>query len=253
MKVEILLVPALSDNYIFVIRDHESEKTIVVDPAEAAPVLSLLQQKKWKLDYIINTHHHSDHIGGNLELKNKTQCKIICSILDEKRILKADQYVVSGQEIKLGHIHFKALEMIGHTLGHIAYYSSELGVLFSGDVLFGLGCGRVFEGTYEQMKACMDLLHSLPPETRVYCSHEYTERNLAFALSVDGENQILLKRAHTIKELRLQNISTVPLNLGEEFKTNPFLRIYNSDFLRRNNYKDALSAFTDLRQKRNNF
>jgi hydroxyacylglutathione hydrolase len=99
----------------------------------------------------------------------------------------------------------------------------------------------------------MDLLHSLPPETRVYCSHEYTERNLAFALSVDGENQILLKRAHTIKELRLQNISTVPLNLGEEFKTNPFLRIYNSDFLRRNNYKDALSAFTDLRQKRNNF
>jgi hydroxyacylglutathione hydrolase len=119
--------------------------------------------------------------------------------------------------------------------------------------LFGLGCGRVFEGTCEQMKSCMDILQSLPPETRIYCSHEYTERNLTFALTVDGDNQILQKRAQQIKELRNNNVPTVPLLLSEEISTNPFLRIYNSDFLIKHQYKNAQEAFIDLRLKRNQF
>ncbi|AMK77851.1 MULTISPECIES: hydroxyacylglutathione hydrolase [Methylomonas] len=226
--LSILLVPALNDNYIYLLHEPNSGKTAVVDPAVSAPVLDALQQQDWQLDYIFNTHHHGDHVGANLQLKQQTGCQIVGSAADQARIPGIDISVGNGDVVKLGNLAFQVIDTPGHTLGHIVYYSAESQALFCGDTLFSLGCGRLFEGSAEQMWQSLQKLKTLPAETRVYCAHEYTAANGRFALSVDADNLQLRQRIAEVYELRQQNLPTLPSTIDQELATNPFFRAHDA-------------------------
>lgn len=232
---DLISLPVLTDNYIHIICDDEF--TIVVDPAEATPVLNFLASRP--LTHILITHHHWDHVGGVIELKKQTGCKVIGAEIDRHRLPPLDQAVTHGQKISIGSFEFKIQHLPGHTLGHIAYAADD--IVFSGDVLFGMGCGRVFEGTMEQAFNSLQFFKTLKPETRIYCTHEYTERNGEFAVTQLPANQAIHERLLRTQEIRRRNKLTVPLNLGEEFATNPFLLAKN------------LAEFTHLRDARNRF
>jgi len=222
--IEVSLLPVLTDNYIYLVRDSESGQTAVVDPAIAAPVLAALEKRGWQLDYIFNTHHHHDHVGGNLQLKQATGCKIVGAANDKARIPGLDIALKDGEHINLGSHCFQALETPGHTLGHIVYYCADSDLLFCGDTLFSLGCGRLFEGSAEQMWHSLQKIKALPGSTKVYCAHEYTQANGRFALTVDADNADLQRRIAEVAELRSQNLPTLPSTIGLECATNPFLR-----------------------------
>jgi hydroxyacylglutathione hydrolase len=220
----ILQLPVLTDNYIFLIHDSVSGETAAVDPAVAKPVLDVLERKGWRLTYVLNTHHHGDHVGGNLELKQKTGCKIIAGVSDQNRIPGIDRGVTEGDRITLGNHSATVISTPGHTSGHVVYYFAEDNLLFCGDTLFAMGCGRLFEGTAEQMWHSLQKLKSLPPSTQVYCAHEYTQANGRFALTVEPDNQDLLDRMDAVNQLRADNLPTVPSTIGQELATNPFFR-----------------------------
>ena len=222
--LKILQIPVLTDNYIYLIHDLDSQKTAVVDPAIADSVLDALKNQGWKLDYIFNTHHHSDHIGGNLELKTRTGCKIVAAEKDCYRIPDVDIKVNDGDSFQFGQHLISIIETLGHTSGHIVYYFAEDDLLFCGDTLFVMGCGRLFEGTAQQMWESLQKLKKLPEATKVYCAHEYSLSNGRFALSVESDNPILQTRMTNIKQLRADNLPTVPSTIGEELATNPFFR-----------------------------
>lgn len=222
--LSILLVPALNDNYIYLLHEPNSGETAVVDPAVSAPVLDALQQQDWQLDYIFNTHHHGDHVGANLQLKQQTGCKIVGSAADQARIPGIDIMLGDGDLVKLGNQSFQVIDTPGHTVGHIVYYCADSQTLFCGDTLFSLGCGRLFEGSAEQLWHSLEALKALPTETRVYCAHEYTAANGRFALSVDADNPQLRQRLDQVAELRQQNRPTLPSTIGLELATNPFFR-----------------------------
>lgn len=222
--LEIISLPVLHDNYIYLIHDNVSGETAAVDPAVAQPVLRFLQDKNWQLTYVLNTHHHSDHVGGNLELKQKTGCKIFASEYDRNRIPGIDQSLQEGDTVNLGNHDARILFTPGHTLGHIEYYFEQDKLLFCGDTLFAMGCGRLFEGTAEQMWQSLQKLKGLPPDTKVYCTHEYTQNNGRFALTVDPKNEALQERMKEVDRLRKQNLSTLPTTIADELATNPFLR-----------------------------
>lgn len=226
--LNILLLPALTDNYIYLLHEPHSGETAVVDPAAAEPVLDALQQNDWRLDYIFNTHHHNDHVGANLQLKQLTGCRIVGSAADRARIPGIDVAVGDGDIVKLGNQAFQVIDTPGHTLGHIVYYCADSQALFCGDTLFSLGCGRLFEGSAQQMWQSLQKLKALPPKTRVYCAHEYTATNGRFALSVDADNPDLLRRLAEVAELRRQNRPTLPSTIGQELATNPFLREHST-------------------------
>jgi hydroxyacylglutathione hydrolase len=175
--LEIVTLPVLDDNYIYLVHEPLSGETAAVDPAVAEPVLMQLRQNNWKLTTIFNTHHHSDHIGGNLELKRQTGCRIIASEHDRHRIPGIDQTVNEGDVVSLGKQQARILFTPGHTLGHIVYYFEQDKLLFCGDTLFAMGCGRLFEGTADQMWQSLQKLKTLPPDTQIYCTHEYTLNN----------------------------------------------------------------------------
>lgn len=221
---EIIQLPVLNDNYIYVIHEKISGDTAVVDPSVAQPVLNLLNNKGWKLKYILNTHHHSDHVSGNLELKLKTACKIIGSRNDSARIPGIDRIVDENDFITLGNYSATVIATPGHTNGHIAYYFSDDNALFCGDTLFVMGCGRLFEGTAGQMWQSLQKLKALPAATKVYCAHEYTQNNSRFALSIEPDNQILIKKSIKINQLNAENLPTVPSTIADELATNPFFR-----------------------------
>lgn len=227
--LNILLLPALTDNFIYLLHEPTSGETAAVDPAEPGPVLDALQHNGWRLNYIFNTHHHGDHVGANLQLKQLTACKIVGSQTDRKRIPGIDLGVNDGDRIQLGNQIFQIIDTSGHTLGHIAYYSADSQALFCGDTLFSLGCGRLFEGSAEQMWDSLQKLKALPPETEVYCAHEYTAANCRFALSVEPDNPKLQQRAAEVAELRRKNLPTLPSTIGQELATNPFLREQSPD------------------------
>ncbi|MDO8939860.1 MAG: hydroxyacylglutathione hydrolase [Methylicorpusculum sp.] len=253
--LDIIQIPVLNDNYIYLLHDPASKETAVVDPALASPVLERLDQQGWKLNYIFNTHHHQDHVGGNLELKTQTGCRIIGAYKDRERIPGIDKTVAQGDWIKLGEVKMQVMETPGHTSGHIVYHAIEDRLLFCGDTLFAMGCGRLFEGTAEQLWNSLKLLRDLPDETKVYCAHEYTLNNGRFALTVEPDNQDLVHRLLKVEDLRKVNAPTIPSTIGLEKKTNPFFRADKPSLQTSvgRECESSLSIFTRLRAMKDKF
>jgi hydroxyacylglutathione hydrolase len=222
--LEIITLPVLTDNYIYLIHDPVSLETVAIDPALAQPVLDALEKYDWQLTYLWNTHHHSDHIGGNLQLKQKTGCKIIAAQADSARIPGIDVGVNEGDVASLGQHKARVIATPGHTRAHIVYHFAEDNILFCGDTLFVMGCGRLFEGTAEQLWHSLQKLKALPKSTLVYCTHEYTQANGRFALTVEPDNQRLQQRMLEVNRLRSIKQPTVPTTIAEELATNPFFR-----------------------------
>ena len=222
--LQIECLPSLTDNYIYLLHDSISNETAAIDPSESAPVIAALAKNAWQLTYIFNTHHHSDHVGGNLQLKQATGCKIVGAATDQTRIPGIDIALHDGEKIQLGEQIFQVIATLGHTSGHIVYYCADGHALFCGDTLFSLGCGRLFEGTAEQMWHSLQKLKALPGNTRVYCAHEYTQANGRFALSLEADNPDLQQRLAEVEVLRANNQPTLPSTIALEMATNPFLR-----------------------------
>lgn len=222
--IEIVQIPALQDNYIYLLHEPKQKLTAVVDAAVASGVDRELHHRGWKLDFIFNTHHHRDHVGANLELKARHGCKVYGSAKDYARIPGIDIHLRAGEEFFFGSEKIKVFGADGHTLGHIAYWMPESQALFCGDVIFSLGCGKLFEGSPREMWSTLEQLRSLPQDTKVYCAHEYTLENAEFALRVESGNPALLEKVERARELRAENKPTIPTLLREELAANPFLR-----------------------------
>lgn len=249
---EIIQIPVYEDNYIYLIHDHESNETAVVDPALSEPILAILDEKGWGLNYIFNTHHHFDHVGGNLELKEATGCQIIGSKADQERIPGIDLCVIEGDQVHLGDNIGQVIEVPGHTRAHIAFWFEEAAALFCGDTLFSMGCGRLFEGSPKDMWSSMQKINQLPDHTLVYCAHEYTLANGRFALSIDHDNPALQKRMKEVEDLRAQDLPTVPSQLGLEKQTNPFLRANDKDLAKAVGLGDEnpVQVFAEIRSRK---
>ncbi|ACK66456.1 hydroxyacylglutathione hydrolase [Rippkaea orientalis PCC 8801] len=257
--MEIKRLPALSDNYIFLLYDADTQTAAVVDPAEPTPVLECLNKLGAQLVAIFNTHHHYDHVGANNQLQQyfPNLC-IYGGSEDRGRIPGQQVFLKEGDRVEFGQRVGEVLFVPGHTRAHIAYYfppklSQETGELFCGDTLFGGGCGRLFEGTPTQMVNSLTKLRNLPDNTRVWCAHEYTLKNLQFALTVDPDNLVLKNRYHQVKEFRHQGQATVPSILGEEKLTNPFLRWDNSAIQLTIGMTDPARVFGKLRGMKDTF
>jgi hydroxyacylglutathione hydrolase len=222
--IEVVRIPALQDNYIWMAHDDASGETVVVDPAEAAPVLAEAQARGWKIGQIWNTHWHRDHTGGNAEIKAATGCTITGPASEVAKIPTLDRQVRESDRVRIGAIEAAVLEVPAHTAGHIAYYLPQAGIAFVGDTLFAMGCGRLFEGTAEQMWTNMQRLAALPPETRIYCAHEYTQSNGRYALHAEPDNQALIDRMRTVDAMRARGEATIPTTIALERATNPFMR-----------------------------
>ncbi len=253
--LETVQIPALSDNYVYLLHDGDSGRTAVVDPPEAEPVMAELERRGWSLDWILNTHHHWDHVGANLALKRLTGCQVAGFQGDAHRIPGIDRTLAGGDRFELGASVAQVLEVPGHTLGHVAYWFADADLLCCGDTLFSLGCGRLFEGTAAQMWESLCKLRDLPDATRVCCAHEYTLKNARFALTIEPDRPPLLERVRQVEALRAQGLPTVPSLLGEEKITNPFLRADDPDLQVRLHMcgSPAVAVFAELRRRRDRF
>jgi len=219
------MFPCLQDNYGFLVHDPDTGTTATVDTPDAKAILAALDETGWSLNWIMNTHHHFDHAGGNLELKEKTGCRIVGPRADANRIPGIDIAVGDGDIFELGSRRANVIDTPGHTRGHIVYHFAGDHVAFVGDTLFAMGCGRLFEGTPAQMwRSLSKLVEALPDDTRIYCAHEYTQNNARFALTVEPDNDALVKRAADVDALRDAGEPTVPTIMVLEKATNPFLR-----------------------------
>lgn len=222
--LEIVRIPVLNDNYVWLVHESESGATMVVDPAVADPVLAAAAERGWSITDIWNTHWHPDHTGGNAAIKGATGCTITGPAAETARIPTLDIMVTGGDTVRLGNHVAAVWDVPAHTAGHIAYHFADDGAIFVGDTLFAMGCGRLFEGTAEQMFANMQRLAELDDATRVYCAHEYTLSNARFAVTVEPDNTALAKRLAAVEVARSAGEATVPTTIGEERATNPFLR-----------------------------
>ncbi|MFZ1989473.1 MAG: hydroxyacylglutathione hydrolase [Alphaproteobacteria bacterium] len=229
MPLEIHQFPCLKDNYGYLIHDRASGQTAAVDTPDAARILDEAGKKGWRITHILNTHHHFDHAGGNLAIKEKTGCTIIGPRAEAAKIPGIDVSVGEGDRVEVGSSVARVFDVPGHTSGHIAYWFESDKVAFVGDTLFALGCGRLFEGTAQQMWSSLSKLAGLPGETKVYCAHEYTQSNARFALTVEPHNSALIERAKRIDEARAKGEWTVPSTIALELQTNPFLRAASTD------------------------
>jgi hydroxyacylglutathione hydrolase len=254
-QLQIEQIPVLSDNYVYLVHEPQAGITAAVDPGVAAPVLDRLEAAGWKLDWILSTHHHGDHTGGNLELKQATGCRIAGPKADGARIPGIDLGLAQGDRFRLGEAEAEVFETPGHTSGHISYWFAHAGALFCADTLFSLGCGRLLEGTPEQMWRSLSKFSPLPDDALVYCAHEYTQANARFALSVDPDNPALQARATEVDRLRAAGTSTVPSTLGAERAANPFLRPGDPALRRRLGMTDAdeVAVFAELRKRKDHF
>ena len=253
MNIEI--ISCLNDNYSYLIHDNQSNTVAIIDPSEFAPCDKIISKKYKKLDYILNTHHHYDHVGGNKELKKKYNSKILGFKSDEERIPNIDKLLEDNEEFNIGNIKFTTLFIPGHTTGHIAFYSKTEKVIFTGDTLFSMGCGRVFEGTYDQMFESLNRIKDLPEDTKIYCGHEYTQKNIEFCIKYNPNNDLLKKTKNTIEEKLKNGEPSIPSTLLKEKQMNIFLRTDDLDVKNILNLKKAsnLEIFTKLRDLKDNF
>ena len=238
--LEIARIPVLNDNYVWLVHEPGSGETTVIDPAVADPVLEEAQRRGWRISQIWNTHWHPDHTGGNAAIKAATGCTITAPTAEAARIPTMDRGVAEGDRVALGPIVAEVIEVPAHTAGHIAYHLPTEQVAFVGDTLFAMGCGRLFEGTPAQMHANLERLGRLPPETRVYCAHEYTLSNGRFALTVEPDNEALVGRMAEVELARQAGRPTVPTTIALELATNPFMRARSvEEFADRRAAKDS--------------
>ncbi|NIZ00115.1 hydroxyacylglutathione hydrolase [Thalassospira lucentensis] len=252
---EVIVIPCLSDNYTYLVRCHRSEMTAIIDPGEAAPVIAALKEREWQLDLVINTHHHNDHIAGNGELIEKYGAKLLGPTAEKDRIPNMDETVAEGDQVLVGELQGRVFDVPGHTSGHIAFYFPAITALFSGDSLFALGCGRLFEGTPEQMWQSLQKFRNLPDSTQVYCGHEYTQANAKFAKTIEPDNPILAARCQDIDGLRARNIPTIPSRIDVELATNPFLRADQPSVAAALGMEGSTPTeiFTEIRKRKDNF
>ena len=239
MRVEI--IPCLQDNYSYLIIDDSNNSACVVDPGETEPIINFLKNKDIKLKYILNTHHHFDHIGGNKNLKKKFGSIVIGFKEDSKRIPEIDLLLEDNQIWKAENFIAKIIHIPGHTSGHICFHFFQDKLVFTGDTLFSLGCGRIFEGTYKEMFESLDKIKSLPQETKVYCGHEYTLNNSKFCIKNDPNNRNLKKKIEIIKRQIKDNLPTIPTTIKDELECNLFLKA------------NDLQSFSKLRDLKDNF
>ena len=253
--MQVTAIPCLTDNYAYVISDNNSKIVGVVDPSEASPVVSFLKKQNLKLNYILNTHHHFDHIGGNLELKKIYNAKVVGFVGDKHRIPEIDITLSNNEKWIFGNETVKILHIPGHTLGHICFFFEKEKIAFTGDTLFSLGCGRIFEGDHNQMLTSLNKIKKLPKDTMIYCGHEYTYKNAKFCIKYDSGNIDLKNKLEKIKKLRSSNLPTIPSKLEDELKTNIFLRCDQKDLKIKLNMKNQedLKVFRKVRDLKDNF
>jgi len=238
VMLEIVPVPAFADNYIWLVHDRASSETAVVDPGDAAPVLAEAEGRGWTITQLWNTHWHPDHTGGNLAVKQATAASI--SGPAAENIPGRDVALKEGDEIRIGEHRGRVIEVPGHTLGHIALIFDSDELAFVGDTLFAMGCGRLFEGSPQQMHQSLQRLAGLAPETRLYCAHEYTLSNARFAAEAEAGNQMIADRLAEVKRLREEGKITIPTTVAQERETNVFVRASNwEEFARLRAAKDS--------------
>ena len=248
------IIPCLSDNYSYLIHEKKFNTVSIVDPSEFKTCDEAIKKYK-RLDFILNTHHHIDHVGANLELKKKYNSKILGSDSDKNRIPGIDIFLKENQKQKIGNLEFEVIFIPGHTKGHIAFFFRKEKIAFTGDTLFSLGCGRVFEGTHEEMFNSLNKIKKLPPDTKIYCGHEYTKTNLNFCLTYDPKNKLLKEKQVDILKKLNSNQPTIPSTLGQEIETNIFLRCNDPEIKHAIGLKDSseLEVFSKLRDLKDTF
>lgn len=253
MKIKI--VKCLTDNYSYIIFDERTLSAAVIDPSEADPIINQIEQNNLVLKYIFNTHHHYDHVGGNQKLKEKYSCKVVGFEKDKHRIPDIDIGLKDNEKWKNELFECEIKHIPGHTSGHICIYIKKLNALFTGDTLFSLGCGRIFEGTYEEMYQSLNKLKKFPNDTKIYCGHEYTKNNLGFCIKFNPNNKYLKDKEKMLDAKIKDGKPTIPSTIKEEIQTNIFLRYDDVDVKDALNLKNAsdLEIFTKLRDLKDNF
>jgi len=255
MALELVTLPCLSDNYAYLIHDDKTGATAVVDVPEAAPVLAALRQRQWHLGDIFLTHHHDDHIAGVKELRSATGARVWGAEADRHRLPRLDWSLWPGDEISFGTAKGVVIDVPGHTIGHIAFYFAEAGLAFTGDSLMAAGCGRLFEGSPDQMWQSLQKLAALPGDTRICSGHEYTTGNLAFAATIEPDNPALIARTARVAKARAEGRPSLPSRLSGELATNPFLRAGLPEMKARLGMETASDAavFAQLRARKDRF
>lgn len=256
MGVEVVQFTCLTDNFGLLLRDEAKGAVACIDAPDGRAIAAELARRGWRLTDILVTHHHGDHIGGVAELKDLyPQARVVGPRKDRARIPGLDLEVGEGDRVRVGAASARVIEAPGHTTGHILYHFEEDAILFVGDVLFSLGCGRVFETPMNVMFATLAKIAELPPETRVYCGHEYTQANARFALTVDPSNPLLAERAREVDALRAQGRATLPTTIALELATNPFLRAEDPELRRALGMEsaDPVHVFAEMRERKNAF
>ena len=239
--MKIIPIPCLNDNYAYIVNDVATKTIGVVDPSEAEPIINYLKKEKLELNYILNTHHHFDHVDGNIELQKLYNSKIIGFIGDKHRIPGINITLNDGEKFNFGKSIVKIIHIPGHTSGHICFFFEKEKIAFTGDTLFSLGCGRIFEGDHKQMLSSLNKIKKLPAKTKIYCGHEYTLSNSKFCKKYDSENKDLQKKIEKIEKQRQNGLPTIPSTLKEELESNIFLRA------------NDIKTFSKLRDLKDNF
>jgi len=254
-RLKVHMFACLQDNYCYLVHDPESGKTGVVDTPDVQAIENALAETGWTLNYILNTHHHWDHAGGNLELKEKTGCTVVGPKADRDRIPGIDIALGEGDVFELGNRKATIHDTPGHTRGHIVYHFEDDHQAFVGDTLFAMGCGRLFEGTADQMWNSLQKIMRWPDDTNIYCAHEYTQSNARFALTVEPGNEALIARAAEVDRLRQQNLPTIPTSVKLEKDTNPFMRPTSPDLQATLAMKGApvVNVFAETRKRKDKF
>jgi len=253
--MKIIPIPCLNDNYAYIVNDVATKTIGVVDPSEAEPIINYLKKEKLELNYILNTHHHFDHVDGNIELQKLYNSKIIGFIGDKHRIPGINITLNDGEKFNFGKSIVKIIHIPGHTSGHICFFFEKEKIAFTGDTLFSLGCGRIFEGDHKQMLSSLNKIKKLPAKTKIYCGHEYTLKNAEFCMKYDANNMDLINHFKKVSELRLKNLPTVPSTLEEELKSNIFLRCDQNDLKIKLNMEngDEYKVFKKVRDLKDTF